>query len=116
MPRPLLTALLLLSLTACQNHDIGAPCVPEQVPAGGFVAIDTYLETSSPQCETRLCLVRGLTGDPRPECQPGTCVSDEDARDHVYCTSHCGDEGSSCPTGFTCEDTGSLGGLCVRTP
>ena len=56
-------AIVLLG-AACSETGVGDACVPEQVPAGGFLDSETYLETSSVQCATRVCLVRGLSGDP----------------------------------------------------
>ena len=53
-----------LLMSACADTGVGDSCVPEQVPAGGFLASETYLETSSVQCATRVCLVRELDGDP----------------------------------------------------
>ena len=55
---------LALFAGACADTGVGDACVPEQVPAGGFLASETYLETSSVQCATRVCLVRELDGDP----------------------------------------------------
>ncbi|MDH3202380.1 MAG: hypothetical protein OEM15_15935 [Myxococcales bacterium] len=119
--------------TGCAESAVGDPCVPEQVPEGGFLASETYLETSSVQCATRVCLVRELAGDPNnvePECPGGTttCVSPSDVERSVYCSCRCGaPEGSGlptcgCPGGFLCEEIletggdGLRGSYCVRDP
>ena len=44
---------------------VGAPCLPEQVPETGFDDREAYIESSSVQCETRVCIVYHLKGDPR---------------------------------------------------
>ena len=72
-------ALALLG-AACAETGVGDSCVPENVSPGGSLATETYLETSSLQCATRVCLVRGLDGDPNnlqeDDCPLGdaTCV------------------------------------------
>lgn len=109
--------LLALALLAggCVGGGIGDPCIPETVPEDGFLERETYVETSSPQCRTRVCLVRGLAGDPRPECEGDTCAPEREVQEHVYCTARCdGDEG--CPEGFVCEALGAQGTTCVRSP
>ena len=73
-------------LCACVGDPVGDPCVPESIPPDGFVAEETYLETSSPQCESRLCVVRGLEGDPTPGCAGERCAPEAEVREHVYCT------------------------------
>jgi len=117
----------------CASSAVGDPCVPEQVPEGGFLASETYLETSSVQCATRVCLVRGLEGDPNQICE-GTpedspeCVTPSEIERSVYCSCRCGaPEGSSiptcgCPGGFLCEEIletggdGLRGSYCIRDP
>ena len=133
-------ALLTLG-AACSESSVGDPCVPEQVPEGGFLDSETYLETSSVQCATRVCLVRNLDGDPNFICEELTaeqleenpelaniCVSEEQRDDNVYCSCRCdAPEGSSvptcgCPGGFLCEEiletggNGIRGSYCVRDP
>lgn len=101
----------------CASDPAGDPCVPEQVPAGGFASSETYVETESPQCLSRLCIVRGLSGDPSDRCTEG-CASEAQVREHVYCTCRCDESGDrepcACPNGFVCEPTGMLGSFCVR--
>ena len=107
-------------VTGCKaGSGVGDPCTPENTPETGFVNSETYLETSSVQCRTRVCMVREFDGFPSGN--PG----DED---EIYCTCRCAaPEGSntpacSCPNGFTCEEilqqggSGIRGSYCVRTP
>jgi len=125
--------LLWLAGTGCANSAVGDPCVPEAVPPGGFLSTETYLETSSVQCATRLCLVRGLEGDPNnleTECPGGeaTCVSEAEVERSVYCSCRCDAPAESplptcaCPGGFLCEEVletggdGLRGSYCVRDP
>jgi hypothetical protein len=112
--------------------------VPVAVPEGGFLASETYLETSSIQCATRTCLVRELDGDPRnlqeDECprdiegEPSTCVVASEVERRVYCSCRCGAPAGTgiptcdCPGGFICEEVletggdGIRGSYCVRDP
>ncbi len=122
-------------LTGCKSSAVGDPCDPEAIPEGGFNATEAFLETSSVQCRTRVCLVYKLSGDPSQsleDCEAmggGDCdtrppQSEIDQR--VYCSCRCSSPpGSStptcsCPGGFTCVDVlelggpGIEGGYCVR--
>lgn len=54
---------------ACAPQGQGDPCTPEAVPGNGFVAEEVYVETSSVQCRTRVCMVYHLQGN--PECVQG---------------------------------------------
>ena len=142
-------ALLLLGMSAlvallsgCSTPAVGAPCLPEQVPDTGFSELEAYVESSSVQCETRVCIVYKLDGDPREGCVPAP-ATDCDAKDptckplkrcadpsevgkRVYCTCRCDAKGTgfaecACPDGFTCVDVleqggpGVRGGYCVKT-
>lgn len=119
-------SLILLAGSGCNNSAVGAPCSPEQVQPGGFLASETYLETSSVQCATRVCLVRELQGDPNNLIEDGcprgeeTCVSACEAEQKVYCSCRCGAPAGSgvptcsCPDGFFCEEVLETGGNGVR--
>jgi hypothetical protein len=143
-------SLLLVSLSlaafatgGCATPAVGDPCLPEQVPEDGFVDSEAYVESSSVQCETRVCIVYHLDGDPRQDCPTRgngcvpsptnpcdgddvvTCASASDVEERVYCTCRCdsGDTGFAeceCPDGFSCVDVleqggpGVRGGYCVR--
>ena len=127
-------AIVLLG-AACSETGVGDACVPEQVPAGGFLDSETYLETSSVQCATRVCLVRGLSGDPNKvfgeseECEEPadpTCVLASEIVESVYCSCRSdapvesGVPTCACPSGFQCEEVletggdGLRGSFCVR--
>ena len=119
-----------------EAHAVGAPCLPEQVPEAGFDDREAYLETSSLDCETRVCLVFHLSGDPRESCQPVDasgcdpdlepecappvlCADPSEVTDRVYCSCRCdaGDTGFAecdCPSGFSCIDVLEVGGPSVR--
>jgi hypothetical protein len=55
--------------TGCAPVGQGDPCTPEAIPGNGFVANEVYVETSSVQCRTRVCMVYHLQGN--PECTTG---------------------------------------------
>ena len=124
---------VLVAAFGCGESSVGDPCIPENVPAGGFLSAETYLETSSVQCASRVCLVREVDGDPNnvePECPLGaeTCVAPGDIERGVYCTVRCAAPAGSglptqgCPGGFTCTEIletggdGLRGSYCVRDP
>lgn len=77
-------------VSGCAASGVGDPCVPEAIPECGFTARESYVETSSVQCRTRVCLVYRLQGHPervlggtescmRPACDTAdTCVIDGD--------------------------------------
>jgi hypothetical protein len=103
----------------CGNSDVGEACLPRLVPEGGFDENRVYLETNSPDCETRVCGVFKFAGDPQ--------ISDPRVlEDRIYCTCRCQapDESIStckCPADFECVQAmdiggpGIRGGYCVRT-
>ena len=123
---------MALSLS-CGEKGIGDPCLPEQVPEGGFDGNERYIESSSVQCRSRICLVYELEGDPRtplgsPECgSNASCPTPDEVADRVFCSCRCkappgvNARTCSCPDGFTCvedvlQDTGGdgiRGGYCV---
>lgn len=131
------SALVTALLIGCSTPAVGAPCLPEQVPEDGFADQEAYVESSSVQCETRVCIVFRLRGDPREGCmqvEPDPndptstgryCATEDEVEKRVYCTCRCNsaDTGFAeceCPDGFTCVDVleqggpGVRGGYCVR--
>jgi hypothetical protein len=136
--------LLFVSLVStalwagCATPKVGAPCLPEQVPDTGFAESESYVESSSVQCETRVCLVFHLAGDPEEGCVPRECgPKDKDCvakkcadatevSNRVYCTCRCDAKGSGfdeceCPDGYSCTPVleqggpGVRGSYCVKT-
>lgn len=119
----------LLSLTGCSTPGVGDPCVPEQIPEGGFQSSEAYIESSSVQCETRVCMVWHLQGTPdgSPGCASANppCVAENEAAPQWYCTCRC-DSGDSrfaactCPGDYTCKvvleqgSAGVKGSYCVH--
>jgi hypothetical protein len=109
------------ALAGCTASPIGDPCEPESIPPGGFDHTEVYLETSSVQCRTRVCMVYHLQGDP--------ASADATAKDNqIFCSCRCsignGAEANTplcgCPGGYTCIDnlvttggSGVIGGYCV---
>lgn len=111
----------------CEAPGVGDPCDPEQIPVGGFVPSEAYLETSSVQCRTRVCVVYQLNGFPNRDntCVPGTdhpCSTQQETEDRIYCTCRCkASAGSSntatlcdCPDGYDCREVLELGGEGIR--
>jgi hypothetical protein len=133
-------SLMALLFVGCATPKVGAPCLPEQVPETGFAESESYVESSSVQCETRVCLVFHLAGDPRDTCNKNAppaqtcdpkvdencvpipvvkCADPKDVADRVYCTCRCDSKGSGfgeceCPTGYGCVDVLEQGGPGVR--
>lgn len=121
----------------CPAPPVGDPCTPEQIPAGGFDDNEAYVETSSVQCETRVCMVYKLAGDPRclqgdptapdfcREVDPATGgpkvvnpLPDE-VRRRIYCTCRCDAANAAfatceCPDGYSCQPVLELGGPGVQ--
>ena len=126
----LFAILTFVSVIGCQGTGVGDPCLPEDVQAGGFEISETYLETSSVQCKTRVCMVRELQGDTNNICSAVNtdpeCVQQNEVDENVYCTCRCrapagsGVPTCSCPSGFECTDIletggeGLRGGYCTR--
>ena len=126
-----LLAMLTLLGSGCQSPAVGDPCEPEAIPrddingdgrADGFVNSEAYLETSSVQCRTRVCMVYRLSGDPSGSCNPATteCSNPMAVPDRVYCTCRCrapDDPDATvceCPDGYECTEILELGGPGVR--
>jgi hypothetical protein len=116
----LAAASLVGLLVGCEAPGVGDPCTPEQIPAGGFVASEAYLETSSVQCRTRVCMVYRLAGIPQFQLPDGSfscdvagpdgasCATQEDTEARVYCTCRCDAPQGASATLCDCpEDTHS---------
>lgn len=129
-------AVLLVSWASfgCSPSPIGDPCVPESIPATGFDPREIYLETSSVQCRTRVCMVYQLDGNPEEICEEGGgegCVTRNALDNQVFCTCRCsippGVQANTplcnCSQGYVCLDNvvsagegsraGVAGGYCV---
>lgn len=131
---PLLLApwLLIALMSGCASPKVGAPCLPEQVPDTGFAESESYVESSSVQCETRVCLVFHLAGDPEEgcvekicndpkdkNCVAKKCASADEVANRVYCTCRCDAMGSGfdeceCPSDYSCTLVLEQGGPGVR--
>jgi hypothetical protein len=119
---------------ACTDLGVGDPCTPETIPTGregsGFVPSESYIESSSVQCRSRLCIVHKLNNgtngpaDPREKCitesprNPPNCVTDAELEKSVHCTCKCGGpktaEQCECPSGFKCTEILTLGGEGIQ--
>lgn len=127
-----LVPLLLVVVAGCTGSPIGDPCIPESIPPGGFDPREIYLETSSVQCRTRVCMVYQLDGNPEDICgepgETGDCIEQTVANNQVYCSCRCsvpaGGQANTplcdCGDGFECVDdvvttggAGVRGGYCV---
>lgn len=129
--------LVGISLGACSDEGVGDPCIPEAIPCSedgktcGFQSTESYIESSSVQCRSRLCIVyqldNGRNGDPpadpRNVCGPNNtsvgCVPPEELDRGVHCTCRCGGPKTSvefceCPDGFECREVLTLGGDGIR--
>lgn len=129
LPLPAAAALfvsLLMSIaTGCGTPAVGDPCIPEQIPEGGFDPSEAYIESSSVQCETRVCMVWHLSGAPAgtPTCDQSAdktkCADPDKVDKSIYCTCRC-DAGNTrfasctCPTGYTCTPVLEQGSEGVR--
>jgi hypothetical protein len=115
-------AAALLGFGACGAPAVGDPCLPEQVPDDGFEISEAYIESSSVQCQTRVCMVWKLQGAPpgsAPCVKDNKCATQADVDKKVYCTCRC-DAGNSrfaectCPSGYTCTPVLEQGSEGVR--
>jgi hypothetical protein len=143
-----LGCVLSLGAIGCTDVGVGDPCTPETVPCDsngencGYKNTESYIEATSVQCRSRLCIVRNLDNgsmgvvpsDPRNVCDPNAddnaenCVDESAILKSVYCTCRCRTAGGAktnqelcdCPGGFECKDILNLGGpgitgaYCVR--
>ena len=128
-------AFVGLGLGAGEDLGVGDPCIPERIPTGGYDPSESYIESSSVQCRSRLCIVHQLDngkgkGDPSKICtgdkdDDPTCVAEENLDESVYCTCRCDGPKTSvqfceCPGGYECAPILNLGGdgikgsYCVR--
>lgn len=120
----------------CADTGVGDPCIPEQIPAGGFDPGVNYIESQSVSCRTRVCLVYGLDGDPslsQEECLAAGGNATEcsvypvqvEIDDRVFCSCRCDAPAGSgaptcdCPGGYSCQEVltigsdGERGSYCV---
>ncbi len=143
-----ITCAMACGLMACANEGVGEPCIPESIPCEGtgcgFKDSESYVESSSVQCRTRVCIVHKLKGgadlaDPRDilgvdekvkgrAADGPAAVSNEQLDQSVYCTCRCRNadgkkvEDCNCSDfpGFECQEILTLGGdgikgsYCVR--
>jgi hypothetical protein len=121
-----------LAAIACAEEGVGDPCTPETVPTkngvSGFEKSESYIESNSVQCRSRLCIVhkldngKGAPADPRVDCLTNpmavNCVRADQLEKSVHCTCKCGgpktSEQCKCPSGFTCREILTLGGPGIR--
>jgi len=130
------TSVVIALLSGCSTPKVGAPCLPEQVPETGFDDREAYIESSSVQCETRVCIVYHLKGDPRKGCVATTnqtcdpmkdknceptkaCADPNEVEGRIYCTCRCNAAGTgfaecSCPDGYSCQEVLEQGDRGVR--
>jgi hypothetical protein len=130
--------LMGLAVIACGDEGVGDPCTPETVPSkvvngmsvAGFEKTESYIESNSVQCRSRLCIVHRLdngrdsASDPRKDCglaryaADPTCVRADQLEKSVHCTCKCGgpktSEQCKCPSGFKCREILTLGGDGIR--
>ncbi len=129
MTKALFSLMILGLMAGCPSTGVGDPCVPEQIPSDGFDPQESYIEASSVQCRTRVCMVYRLDGDPSQsfeECiaaggSPQACTihpTDEDINARVFCSCRCDGAGGAptceCGDGFTCTEILNQGGAGLR--
>jgi len=120
-------AIAALGAVGCADEGVGDPCIPEAIPCNsmgancGYKNNEAYIEASSVQCKSRLCIVYKLNNntqgtkpsDPRVTCDADDpvegCVSDDNLLKSVYCTIRC-KKNDDCPSGYTCDPVLNLGG------
>jgi len=121
-----LIGLFGLIQVGCPAPPVGDPCTPEQIPTGGFADSEAYIETSSVQCETRVCMVYKLAGDPTcvdqptlPQCQGLPPLNQTEVDRRIYCTCRCKASNDAfatceCPDDYACVPVLELGGPGVE--
>ncbi len=133
-------ALLGFLVTACADEGVGDPCIPETIPCTegpdrkcGFNQQESYIESSSVQCRSRLCIVHRLDNktqgktpaDPTKVCAAGEeredrgCDTEAEISESIFCTCRCDGPSTSiefckCPDGFECSPVLTLGGDGIR--
>lgn len=126
--------LACLALVGCAAGEQGEPCVPESVPVEGFTASSSWVESSSTQCRSRVCLAYRLQGHPgrilgEPSCEAAlesSCITQTELDRRVFCSCRCrASDGPSdmplcaCNEGFHCVDLANVGpasnrgGYCI---
>ena len=103
---------LVLAVSAGCATGVGDPCTPEVIPDDGFKNSEAYIETSSVQCQTRVCGVFKYQGDPRHD-------DPRQVEKKIYCTCRCEAPDPrfgtcDCPDGFECQEVLDLGGPGIR--
>jgi hypothetical protein len=123
---------------ACTDVGVGDPCTPETIPSKivmgtvvtGFESTESYIESNSVQCRSRVCIVHHLDNgtdspaDPRYDCAnpmhaaKPNCVRADQLERSVHCSCKCGGpetvEHCQCPSGFICREVLTLGGDGIR--
>lgn len=130
-------SVLALGASACAVEGVGDPCVPENIPCKdpvantecGYGPTESYVESSSAQCRTRVCVVNQLMGgplnvglDPRDMCgrdegktyppiEQGMfpydskgCVTQAQLDESVFCSCRCRDGDGKKVEGCECTD------------
>jgi hypothetical protein len=117
-------------VTDASAENVGAACMPDGIPEGGFDPREAWVQTFSDDCDLGTCLTLGLHGDPTAtDCEHGEdigCPSDEEIERTQYCSCRCdapaGDPGElcECPEDYSCVPViadgpaGVRGSYCVR--
>lgn len=100
-------------LDAGPLRSVGEFCVPGKFAPGGFSASEVFLETVSAVCESRMCLVYRLMGDPTPGCTEN-CADPAEAARRSRCSCRCDGPGPgpfcTCPSGMRCAEVFTSGG------
>ena len=125
LARSLVALLLAAALAACETSNVGAPCLPGRPDAaanepqcapgaGCFSGSEVYIETTSLQCRTRVCLAYHWDERSAPQersmrvgctCR---CAGDVDPGTLCDCP-----EGYACTTVFETGNPGLRGSYCV---